>query len=89
MGFYPAERIILHVATCLGCGTRTRAPRAKNWKDHQLCYKCYCKKFKKKPGHGTGGKYLKPLPAASLIETTYDQNNLKEVEAIIPNETHR
>jgi hypothetical protein len=52
------------VATCLGhkrgtgCHKNSRSPKARNWKDHQLCYSCYCiiiLDIPPKKGHG--GKY--------------------------------
>jgi len=53
------------VATCLGhtqgtgCYKNSKSPKADNWKDHQLCYKCYCIIIlKTTPRKGHGGKYL-------------------------------
>jgi len=53
------------VATCLGhkfgtnCYKNSKSPKAKNWKDHQLCNSCYCIIILKvTPRKGHGGKYL-------------------------------
>ena len=53
------------VATCLGhkhgtgCRKNSRSPKARNWKDFQLCNACYCILIlKKAPKRGHGGKYL-------------------------------
>ena len=66
------------MATCLGhrfgtgCKKRSHSARAKNWKDHQLCYPCYCLIILgHEPRKGVGGKYLKPATCMSMIETTY------------------
>ena len=48
------------MATCKGCGFVCKVPRADNWKNFQLCFKCYCAKIlNKPPSHGTGVNYRK------------------------------
>ena len=54
------------MATCLGhrygtgCKKRSHSTRAKNWRENQLFYQCYCIVIlHKTPPKGMGGKYLK------------------------------
>jgi hypothetical protein len=37
----------------------SRSPKAMNWRDYQLCYRCYCIRIlKSMPKKGTGGTYM-------------------------------
>lgn len=60
---------------CKGCGVTTSSPRAQNWQQHQMCYKCakihFPQDYLGKPNHGTGKSRMgqEPVPQ-SIYEST-------------------
>jgi len=63
---------------------RSHSTRADNWRDHQLCYQCFCILIlHKTPPRGMGGKYLKPeeysdFLAVPVPRTTLSHNVVKK-----------
>jgi len=44
---------------CCKCRKVSRSPKAPNWIDYQMCYRCYCiNVLNSLPKKGTGGTYM-------------------------------
>ena len=62
------------------CRKVSRSPKAKNWQDYQLCYRCYCKIILKTlPTKGTGGTYLKEPNYADLATASEIQEKPRKL----------